>query len=359
MKGPVVQIVGNGLEEANGARSPQRRSRGVAGPYIPGLQALLQIGHHLRVGMDGQHDLLSRIPPTEPDQGAHDGLRLIDWPLHHGQNLVRHRDRSGLPIVRGWQAEGVVHGGGFCPPAGLDRRMDERAHRGPARLHEPSRHGRQLDDGDEPEIAREPRDIRIERENTGLEAICHPSLLQEVQVPPLYGAQHLPACPVVEREARATDPRYVPEPVPLPCKILVQSGKQPGELVPLGGAVARWEMREHTLDGLPVHASKGSRPGSLRGHIIGEGRRASVNQPGEVSHGCGFGRNQSGAAGLGLIEEQLDDPTAGTPSRKDEGGGPEVGHGPLDVVLDEVGHGRRQRGPVPPEEHTFNGVCQS
>ena len=47
------------------------------------------------------------------------------------------------------------------------------------------------------------------------------------------------------------------------------------------------------------------------------------------------------------------------PSRKDDSGWPEVGHGPLDVVLDEVGRGRRQCGPVPPEKHTFNGVCQN
>ena len=43
---------------------------------------------------------------------------------------------------------------------------------------------------------------------------------------------------------------------------------------------------------------------------------------------------------------------------KHDGGGPEVGHGPLDVVLDEVGRGCGQRGFVPSEEHTFNGVCQ-
>ena len=83
-----------------------------------------------------------------------------------------------------------------------------------------------------------------------------------------------------------------------------------------------------------------------------------MEQLGEASHGGGLGRNQHRAPNLGLVEEELDDATPGTPSRKDDGGGPEVGHGPLDVVLDEVGRGCGQRGLVPPEEHTFNGVCQ-
>ena len=78
----------------------------------------------------------------------------------------------------------------------------------------------------------------------------------------------------------------------------------------------------------------------------------------EVPRGRGSRGNQRRVPGVDLVQEELDDATEGTPPRKDDGGGPEVGHGPFDVVLNEVGRGRRQRGSVPPEEHTFNGVCQ-
>ena len=83
-----------------------------------------------------------------------------------------------------------------------------------------------------------------------------------------------------------------------------------------------------------------------------------MEQVGEVSYGGGSGWNQRRTPELGDIQEEFDDTTAGTPSRKDDGGGPEVGHGPLDVVLDEVGRGCGQRGLVPPEEHTLNDGCQ-
>ena len=83
-----------------------------------------------------------------------------------------------------------------------------------------------------------------------------------------------------------------------------------------------------------------------------------MEQLGEASYGGGFRWDQRRAPDLGLVQEELDDATAGTPSRKDDGGGAEVGHGALDVVLDEVSHGRGQRGVVPAEKHTFDGVSQ-
>ncbi len=168
----------------------------------------------------------------------------------------------------------------------------------------------------------------------------------------------MPACSIVEEKARTANLHHIHERVTVTCQRLVQPGQQPGKFVPLGGAVALREMRKDSLDGITVHASKGMRPRSPRGHIICQGLLAGVEQSGEISHGDGFRRNQPRAPGLGLVQEQLDDTTAGTPSRKDDGGGPEVGQWPLDVVLDEVGRGGRKRGFVPSEEHTFNGVCQ-
>ncbi len=84
-----------------------------------------------------------------------------------------------------------------------------------------------------------------------------------------------------------------------------------------------------------------------------------MEQLGEVPYRRGSRGNQRHVPGVGLVQEKLDDATAGTPSRENDGGGSEVGHGPLDVVLDEVGRSRGERGLVPPEEHTFNGGCQS
>ncbi len=83
-----------------------------------------------------------------------------------------------------------------------------------------------------------------------------------------------------------------------------------------------------------------------------------MEQLGEASYGGGLRWDQRGAPDLRLVQEELDDTTPGTPSRQDYGGGAEVGHGPLDVVLDEVSRGRGQRGVVPAEKHTFDGVCQ-
>ena len=65
-----------------------------------------------------------------------------------------------------------------------------------------------------------------------------------------------------------------------------------------------------------------------------------MKQLGEATHSSGFRRDQRRAADLGFVQEQLDDATAGAPSRKDDGGRAEVGHAPLDVVLDDVGCGR-------------------
>ena len=83
-----------------------------------------------------------------------------------------------------------------------------------------------------------------------------------------------------------------------------------------------------------------------------------MEELGEASYGGGFRWDQRRTPDLGLVQEELDDATAGTASRKYDGGGSEVGHGPLDVVLDEVSRGRGQRGVVPAEKHTIDGVCQ-
>ena len=100
-------------------------------------------------------------------------------------------------------------------------------------------------------------------------------------------------------------------------------------------------MREDRLDSMAVHASKCSRPGSARGHIVRQRPRTGVEEFGEVSDGRGSRRNQCYTPELGLVQEELYDTTARPSSRKDDGGGPEVGQAPLDVVLDEVDCGRK------------------
>ena len=115
-------------------------------------------------------------------------------------------------------------------------------------------------------------------------------------------------------------------------------------------------MGEDALDGVAFHTSKRPRPGAPCDHVIRERLRAAVEPSGEVPDGDGFGGYQRGAPDVRFIQEELDDPAPGAPSGKDDGGGPKVGHGPLDVVLDEVGRGCGQHRLVPPEEHTFNGV---
>jgi len=66
-----------------------------------------------------------------------------------------------------------------------------------------------------------------------------------------------------------------------------------------------------------------------------------MEQPGKVAHRGGRRWDQRYAASLRLVQEQLDDATARPPSGEDDGGGPEVGHTPLGIVLDEVGRGGR------------------
>ena len=174
----------------------------------------------------------------------------------------------------------------------------------------------------------------------------------------MFGMGVMPARSVVEEKARTADLHDVRERVTLTCQGLVQPGQQPGEFVPLGGAVALRKAGEHLFDGFAVHIPKGSRPGPARGGLIGEGLGTGVEQIGEAAHGGGFRRDQRRAADLGLVQEQLDDATAGAPSRKDDGGRAEVGHAPLDVVPDEVSRGRGQRRVVPAEKHRFDRVCQ-
>ena len=153
-------------------------------------------------------------------------------------------------------------------------------------------------------------------------------------------SQSLPARSVVEEKPRTADLHHVRERVPLTCQGLVQSGKQPGKFVPLGGAVALGKAGEHFFDDFAVHIPEGSRPGPTRGRLIGEGLGTGVKQLGEATYSSGFRRDQRRAADLGFVQEQLDDATAGAPSRKDDGGRAEVGHAPLDIVLDDVGRGR-------------------
>jgi len=138
----------------------------------------------------------------------------------------------------------------------------------------------------------------------------------------------------------------------------VEPGQQPGKLVPFGGTVAFREAGEGHLDGFAIHVPERSRPGAARGRLIREGFRAGVEQLGEASYGGGFRWDQRRSSDLGLVEEELDDATPGTLPRKDDGGGAEVGHGPLDIVLDEVSRGCGQGRVVPAEEHAVDGGGQ-
>ena len=140
LKRGVVHVVGDGLEEANGPGAPQRCSRRVAGGDASGLQALLEVGYHLRFTVNRQHDLFGWIHPPKAGQAVHNRLRLIDRPLHHGQDLIGHRNCRGLPVVDRWLPEGVEHGGGVGSVRELRRRMNEGANGGTARLHESTCH---------------------------------------------------------------------------------------------------------------------------------------------------------------------------------------------------------------------------
>ena len=174
--------------------------------------------------MNGQHDLFRRISSPEVGQPVHDGLRLIDRSLHHRQDLIGHRDRRDLPVVRRRQAEGVEYGGGVGPVVELSRRMYECTNGGAARLQEPPGHIRQFHDRDEPDITGEWGDMGLERQAASLEAVGQTGPVQELKVPLLHLSQSPPACSVVEENARTADLHHIPERVTLTCQCFMETG---------------------------------------------------------------------------------------------------------------------------------------